>query len=47
MTAIDWDRVGADLDAFGCAVLPSLLDPDQCAAYAAGYTDAARFRSRS
>ncbi|MFL6633933.1 MAG: 2OG-Fe(II) oxygenase [Massilia sp.] len=46
MIAIDWDRAGADLDAFGCAVLPSLLDADQCAAYAAGYRDDALFRSR-
>jgi hypothetical protein len=46
MTDIDWDRVGDDLDTFGCAVLPSLLDADRCAAYAAGYADDAQFRSR-
>ncbi|MCS0583411.1 2OG-Fe(II) oxygenase [Massilia pinisoli] len=46
MNGIDWDRVGNDLDAFGCAVLPALLDAGQCAAYAAGYADDARFRSR-
>jgi hypothetical protein len=46
MKDIDWDRVGSDLDDFGCAVLPSLLDAEQCAVYAAGYADDARFRSR-
>ena len=46
MNGIDWDRAGADLDAFGCAVLPALLDADACAAYAAGYGDEAQFRSR-
>jgi hypothetical protein len=46
VTDIDWNRVADDLDTFGCAVLPSLLDADQCAAYAAGYRDDAPFRSR-
>jgi hypothetical protein len=46
MTEIDWDRVGAELDAYGCAVLPALLDPAQCAAWAAGYGEDALFRSR-
>jgi hypothetical protein len=43
---IDWDRVGAELDAFGCAVLPALLDAEQCADYAAAYTQDGLFRSR-
>jgi hypothetical protein len=46
MTGIDWDRVGAELDACGCAVLPALLDPQQCAALAAGYGNDSLFRSR-
>jgi hypothetical protein len=46
MAAIDWDRVGAELDAYGCAVLPGLLDAAQCAAYAAAYAQDALFRSR-
>lgn len=46
MKAIDWDRAGADLDAFGCAVLPALLDPEACAAHAAGYDAETQFRSR-
>ena len=46
MNGIDWDRAGAELDAFGCAVLPALLDADACAACATGYGDEAQFRSR-
>jgi hypothetical protein len=43
---IDWEHVQAELDEAGCAVLPRLLDADQCAAYAASYAQAALFRSR-
>ena len=43
---IDWDRVGAELDACGCAVIPGLLDPAACAALAASYARAELFRSR-
>jgi hypothetical protein len=43
---IDWERVGAELDAYGCAVLPGLLDAEQCKAYAAAYAQDALFRSR-
>jgi hypothetical protein len=46
MKDVDWDRAGAELDAYGCAVLPALLDPHMCAALAAGYEDDALFRSR-
>jgi hypothetical protein len=46
MQDIEWDRVGAELDAYGCAVLPALLDPGQCAALAADYGNNALFRSR-
>ena len=46
MNSIDWESAGAELDAHGCAVLPALLDPDQCAQYAAAYADDGRFRSR-
>jgi hypothetical protein len=46
MNGIDWDRVGLDLDAFGCARLPGLLDPAQCAAYEASYGQEGLFRSR-
>jgi hypothetical protein len=43
---IAWDRVGEDLDAFGCAVIPGLLDATTCAALAASYAQAELFRSR-
>jgi hypothetical protein len=46
MKDIDWDRVGAELAAYGCAVLPSLLNSRQCAALAADYATDALFRSR-
>jgi hypothetical protein len=38
--------VGAELDAFGCTVVPRLLAPDACVAYAASYADPGLFRSR-
>ncbi len=41
-----WDALGAELDAAGRAIIPSLLDPDQCRAIAGLYGDDARFRSR-
>ena len=43
----DWERVAAELDAFGCAVVPGLLTPAECAAYAASYASAPLFRSAS
>jgi hypothetical protein len=46
MKDVDWDRAGAELDAYGCAVLPALLDPRQCEALAGGYGNDAQFRSR-
>jgi hypothetical protein len=46
VSGIDWERVGAELDAYGCAVLPALLDAEQCKAYAAAYAQDALFRSR-
>lgn len=44
--AVDWRRVGDDLDARGCAVIEKLLTPEQCAKLAALYPDDTRFRSR-
>jgi hypothetical protein len=46
MATLDWTRVSADLDAYGCAVLERLLTPDACAALAAWYADEDLFRSR-
>ena len=42
----DWERIGADLDAFGCAVVPNLLSADQCRSYAEAYGDDSIYRSR-
>jgi uncharacterized protein len=44
--AIDWAQATGELDAQGCAVLKSLLTPDECRALAALYPDDAHFRSR-
>ncbi|WP_425324012.1 2OG-Fe(II) oxygenase [Janthinobacterium aestuarii] len=46
MRALDWQRIEDELNAHGCAVVPGLLDPAQCAALAAQYDDASRFRSK-
>src|SRR5471030_99608 len=46
VNAIDWTEASRDLDAQGCAVLKSLLSPDQCRALAALYPDDKNFRSR-
>jgi hypothetical protein len=42
---IDWTAAEADLDAYGCALLPGLLDVPGCAAMAALWDEEARFRS--
>jgi hypothetical protein len=44
--AIDWAQAADELDSQGCAVLKSLLSPDECNALAALYPDDDRFRSR-
>jgi uncharacterized protein len=43
---IDWARIGAELDASGCAVVPALLSAAKCKATAKAYGDDAKFRSR-
>jgi uncharacterized protein len=43
---VDWSRASEQLDAAGAAVLPGLLDAQQCRALAELYTDEALFRSR-
>lgn len=43
---VDWSGVETELDARGCAMLPSLLSPQDCAAAAALYDQPAGFRSR-
>jgi len=42
----DWPALTAELDAYGCAVLPKLLAPEACRAIARLYPDERRFRSR-
>jgi hypothetical protein len=42
---IDWPAVTDELNAQGCALLPRLLTPDECASVAALYDDASRFRA--
>jgi hypothetical protein len=46
LIAIDWDRVGAELDARGCAVIERLVSIADCDALAALYPADAHFRSR-
>ncbi len=46
VAALDWTRIGADLDAVGCAVTGPLIPPQICAALAGGYDEDAAFRSR-
>ena len=46
MRAIDWQRVAADLDAYGCAVTPAVLSAEECAELSACYADDALFRRR-
>ena len=46
LATLDRERVAVALDADGCAVLRSVLSPEECASLAATYDDDARFRSR-
>ena len=46
MRALDWPQIEDELNQYGCAVVPRLLNPAQCAAQAARYDDASRFRSK-
>jgi hypothetical protein len=46
VTPVDWARVGEELDAFGCAVIPGLLSAQDCVAAAALYDRPDLFRSR-
>ncbi len=47
IAALDWVRIAADLDAYGCATTGALLEAHECAALAARYGDEdALFRSR-
>jgi hypothetical protein len=46
LKAIDWPRLGAELDQCGAAVIESLVCGGECEALATLYTDEPRFRSR-
>lgn len=43
---LDWDRAAKDLDGQGCAVIESLITPEECDAVAGLYPVADIFRSR-
>jgi uncharacterized protein len=45
VTAYDWQELAAELDSYGCAVLPKLLSPEECRTIAALYPDESHFRS--
>jgi hypothetical protein len=46
IAALDWPRLGTELDAHGCATIGPLLTNDECAELVAGYEADERFRSR-
>jgi uncharacterized protein len=43
---LDWQRISHDLDEYGNALLPQLLQPGECDTLAALYPDDTHFRSR-
>jgi uncharacterized protein len=43
--AADWGRVGRELDSLGCALLPQLLTPAECARIAGLYDQPGHFRA--
>ncbi len=45
VAAADWGAVGRALDEYGCAPLPWLLTPDECALLAGMYDEPGRFRA--
>lgn len=44
--ALDWDAIGADLDAWGSAVVPGFFSVEECTRLAAAYAKPELFRSR-
>jgi hypothetical protein len=46
IAALDWPRIAADLDDHGCAIVPSMLEPGECAALAGAYARDEGFRKR-
>ncbi len=45
VSAVDWDRVTAELDQYGCALTGPLLPPEEAGLITTMYTDDSRFRS--
>ena len=45
VAAYDWKALAGELDNYGCAVLPTLLSPDECLTIAALYPEESHFRS--
>jgi hypothetical protein len=45
LAAADWDQVTGELNDHGCALLPRLLTPEECALIAALYDEPGRFRA--
>ena len=41
----DWQRIGSDLNSFGCSVIDKLLTRDECGKIAALYPEEGFFRS--
>ena len=46
IAALDWKRIGDELDACGCTTIAQLLTPPECAALSGRYDDDALYRSR-
>lgn len=46
IAALDWTRIRAELDEFGCARTGPVLDAGECAGLSTGYAHDAAFRSR-
>src|SRR2546423_14439268 len=46
LAALDWTRMGNELDAHGCATTGSLLSADECAALSSRYEAEGVYRSR-
>ena len=45
VAAYDWRALAGELDAYGCAILPTLLSSEECRTIAALYADERHFRS--
>jgi hypothetical protein len=46
ISTLDWTRTGADLEAYGCALISSVLMPEECEALTASYRMDEQFRNR-